>query len=197
MATRKYKRKFVKKGGHNSKRQKCLDTKCKLWLEDAAKTHLQVKRLFQEQYKAALEKEKKICNSNSKSSPECKRIKEEIMNTKRNLAEFEDPKNMAKTREIELASCKNFYCNEGCKDTIFENGAPDILPSELFKKYKNSKSMQNMLINQRKQLFDKKKSRFSATKKRTILIDDFYEDMPKTTIVKLKQEGAISGCTRT
>lgn len=83
--------------------------------------------------------------------------------------------------------CKKGYCNEDCKDTIFQDGSlpPAVINS--FKGTKGAKALFKKIIQtQRKMIFGKKKS---------VLKDSFYKGLPEKDIARLKKEGATSGCT--
>ena len=81
-------------------------------------------------------------------------------------------------------SCKNAFCNQGCKDSIFEDGPVNQLPESMKQQY-TSKEMRKFWLTQRKKTFGKKKS---------VLKDGFYHKLTPKTIQRLKKEGAISGC---
>lgn len=99
---------------------------------------------------------------------------------------FKEPDN-AKMEEDLREQCKKGYCNEDCKDTLFQDGSlpPALLHS--FKGNKGSKALFKTIIEtQRKKIFGKKKS---------VLKGSFYEGLPEKDIARLKKEGATSGCT--
>jgi len=83
--------------------------------------------------------------------------------------------------------CNKGYCNEECKDTLFQDGS---LPPALLKSFKGTKKnealFKTIIQTQRKMIFGKKKS---------VLKDSFYQGLPEKDVKKLKKEGAISGCT--
>ncbi len=86
--------------------------------------------------------------------------------------------------------CEIDHCNPGCKGTIFEKGKPNILP-KIRVKLKGVNSKTKKMVNKyrretRKKLFGKKKD---------ILKDNFYEELPSTNIKNTKKKGGISGCT--
>ena len=94
-----------------------------------------------------------------------------------------------KKKEKELQKvCSMAHCNPTCKGTIFENGNSNVLPNEFKKQMKNKKNdkLIEMLIKMRKELFKDKKS---------IIKDGFYISLKKSTVKKIKKDGAISGCS--
>ena len=95
-----------------------------------------------------------------------------------------DAKYKKKIFNIFYKSCKLHYCNPGCKNTILEDGTD--LPTSLKNKLKNNKPRLDMLMKTRKNIFKNKTS---------VLKDNFYIKLKN--INKLKQEGAISGCSIT
>ena len=91
-----------------------------------------------------------------------------------------------KNEKIELNACKTLLCNEGCKETVLEDGDPNTLPKSLIKKFKKNKELLAILQKRRKDIFKNKK---------TVLKDGFYEGLKPSDVKKLEKEGAISGCT--
>jgi len=83
-------------------------------------------------------------------------------------------------------SCKNAFCNKGCKDSIFEDGPVNQLPESMKQQYA-SKEMRKFWLTQRKKTFGNKK---------TVLNDGFYHKLSAKTVKRLKKEGAISGCVQ-
>jgi len=83
--------------------------------------------------------------------------------------------------------CNKGYCNEECKDTLFQDGS---LPPALLKSFKGTKAQKSLfkaiIETQRKEIFGKKKS---------VLKGNFYEGIPEKEVARLKKEGATSGCT--
>jgi hypothetical protein len=109
---------------------------------------------------------------------------------KEQIAKIEDPKSKA-TLESNL---KKYYCNKECKGTILEKGEPDKLPTELLKMINKKIAKKGspeydgivkLIINQRKEIFKNKND---------VLVDSFYEKLPKKDIDKMKQKNAVSGC---
>jgi hypothetical protein len=172
-------RKMRKMGGDKSEKQ-CMDTKCQLWLKQAEENTNKFREEMIKKYKKSLKapcKDKKMdCEKKLKS------FKEQMENFDKALK-----KNKNKGNKLELKICKKYYCNKGCKETILEDGEPDILPKSLLKQFKNDKDILDNLRKTRKELFGKKKS---------VLKDGFFEGIKSKTLKNLKKEGAISGCVR-
>jgi ElaB/YqjD/DUF883 family membrane-anchored ribosome-binding protein len=144
--------------------KKCIDTKCKLWLEEISKQ----KNVF-----------KKTVSQSIKNLENIKpRDEEKIKRFRAMLEKMDNSKEQTKYRKKELKNCARIYCNEGCKNTLFDNSLNTM-------KY-NSKN-RNFMMDERKLLFGKQK---------TILKNSFYNKLSAKTIKKLKKEGAISGCVR-
>ena len=78
--------------------------------------------------------------------------------------------------------CRQTYLNPGCKGTFLEPG------KKFSKQYLKTvkKSRLAGLIKSRKGIFGKKTD---------VLINGFYEKLPKKFIKDLKKHGATSGCT--
>jgi len=167
--------------------KKCENTKCKLWLEQAAKNIAIFKKNIETTYNKNLEEEKKVCGPNSEKSDDCKKLKRDIEFRKNLLDAFTNKKKVKEGKDLELSICRKLYCNKGCKESIFEEGNPNVLPSSLIKKYKNKKATIDFLTHQRKKVFGKKTS---------VLKDDFYDGLKPSDIKKLQKEGAISGCVQ-
>ena len=93
----------------------------------------------------------------------------------------------AKMEEDLHEQCRKGYCNEECKDTLFQDGS---LPPALLNSFKGTKGgkalFKTIIQTQRKMIFGKKKS---------VLKNSFYEGLPEKDIRRLKKEGATSGCT--
>jgi hypothetical protein len=146
------------------------------------------KKVIEKTYNKKLEEKKKVCGS--EKSEDCKKIKQDIEFRKNILDRFDNKEEVKKGKELELSICRKLYCNEGCKENIFEDGNPDVLPASVikkFKKFKNNKAIIDSFQQQRKKIFGKKTS---------VLQDDFYEGLKPSVIRKLQEEGAISGCVR-
>lgn len=93
----------------------------------------------------------------------------------------------AKLEEDLSEQCKKGYCNEECKDTLFQDGS---LPPAVLKSFKGTKAdkalFKTIIQSQRNKIFGKKKS---------VLKDSFYEGLSEKDVARLKKEGATSGCT--
>jgi len=187
MATKKRKCRSTKKGGKNNKTKKCMDTKCKLWLKDAAENKKKITKNLEYAYKQGLEKFKKECTTKAKNQKVCEKMKNDLEIGKKMLDSYNDKKTTAKLKKLQLETCKIKFCNESCKGTVLEDGPGGSLPKSLLVKYKNNPAAIDMFKDMRKQLFGNKTS---------VLKDNFYEGMKQTDINKYKKEGSISGCFR-
>lgn len=76
--------------------------------------------------------------------------------------------------------CMELYCNEGCVNTIFQDGK-----TKMPHLAKDRKFLEKLLKQQKKEIFGDKD---------TVLRDHFYEKLSKKSQNKLKSFGAISGC---
>jgi hypothetical protein len=85
-------------------------------------------------------------------------------------------------------ACEKAYCNESCKDTVFQDGKE--VPAAVFKSFKGSakdkEMFKSILRATRKRIFGNKKS---------VLKDSFYTGLAAKDVKRLKSEGASSGCT--
>jgi hypothetical protein len=189
MATRKYRRKSLslKKGGDNSKTKKCLDTKCKLFLEESEKRFMIFKKKLEKNYKEGLVKLKKVCETNPKNKDACETQTSQLNIIKKMIDSSSKKSTIAKGKKLDLNICKKQFCNEGCIETILEDGPADTLPKSILVKYKKYPDMLKMFQNMRKEVFGKKTS---------VLNDSFFEGMKPAEITKYKKEGAISGCIK-
>ena len=86
-----------------------------------------------------------------------------------------------------LEGCIKAHCNPSCKDTIYEAGSqfPKSLEAEI-KKEQHGDIILKIIKKTRKRMFGNKKD---------ILVNDFYKNLPKEKVDKIKKAGAISGCT--
>ena len=86
------------------------------------------------------------------------------------------------------AGCEKGYCNESCKDTIFQDGKE--VPAAVLKSFKgsakNKEIFKSIIRATRKKIFGKKTS---------VLKDSFYTGLTAKDVKKLKADGASSGCT--
>ena len=86
-----------------------------------------------------------------------------------------------------LEGCVKAHCNPSCKDTMYQAGSqfPKSLEAEL-KKEQHGDIILDIVKKTRKRMFGNKKD---------VLVNDFYKNLPKEKVDKIKKEGAISGCT--
>jgi hypothetical protein len=95
-------------------------------------------------------------------------------------------KSLDKFRKEKKEEFRKFFCNPGCKNTVFESGPANKLPNSFAKSLKNKNSnLTNYQLSRRKELFGKNTS---------VLEDSFYKKLDPKTKKKLKKHGAISGC---
>jgi len=81
---------------------------------------------------------------------------------------------------------RKFFCNLGCKNTVFEAGPANKLTNSFRKSLKKKNSnLTNYQLSRRKELFGKNTN---------VLEDSFYKKLDPKTQKKLKKHGAISGC---
>jgi hypothetical protein len=118
-------------------------------------------------------------------------IKEKTPEEKKLIVKMKSNLKSGVSLKKSLKSCRNRFCNIDCKGTIFEDGDGNKLPPSVirfikqFAKGKTRKTMTDLIANSRRELFQNKK---------TVLRDNFYEKL--NGILKLKKEGAISGCLK-
>lgn len=100
-------------------------------------------------------------------------------------------KNITKTSKMAdkkiLEGCVKAHCNPSCKDTMYQAGSqfPKSLEAEL-KKEKHGDIILDIVKKTRKRMFGNKKD---------VLVNEFYKNLPKEKVDKIKKQGAISGCT--
>ena len=99
--------------------------------------------------------------------------------------------NSKKNDKKMLEACVKGYCNPSCKYTIFEAGThfPKTLVNQLKKDMKTKKNFDmvvKILKQTRKNIFGKKKN---------VLVNSFYEKLPKKQVKQLIKDGALSGCS--
>ena len=187
MATKKRKCRSIKKGGKNNKTKKCMDTKCKLWLKQAAKNTEIFKKTFEDAYKKGVLKVEKECKKKGMKQEVCEKMKKELEFIKKVLDNFKNKKLVADSKKFELEICRSRFCNEGCKGTILEDGPADTLPKEILVKFKSNPAAIDMFKKMRKEIFGNKTS---------VLKDNFFEGMKAADKEKYIKEGSISGCIR-
>jgi len=118
-----------------------------------------------------------------KKKEECENLKSSILFSKGLIEDLN--LDSEKNKKVELDFCKELNCNEGCKDTVLEDGEPDILPKSISNKFKKMKDVLEIVKKRRKDIFKNKK---------TVLKDGFYEGLKPSLVNKMKKEGAISYC---
>ena len=91
-----------------------------------------------------------------------------------------------KQKKEMLKQCPNHYCNPTCKKTIFQDGKE--FPKNI--KIKGNKKIKELLG---KIIRETRKKMFGN--KTTVLKNGFYEKLTSKTVKKLKEKGALSGCT--
>ena len=170
-------------GGDKKKVESCMNTKCQLWLDEAKKKIGKMKKNVSKRIEEMEKKEKKICGDEKKKE-ECEKIKNQLLFSKTFLENLNI--DSEKNQKLELNVCKSLLCNEGCKDTVMEDGDPNTLPKGITKKFKKMEEVLEVLKKRRKDIFKNKK---------TVLKDGFYEGLKPSDVKKLQKEGAISGCT--
>jgi hypothetical protein len=95
-------------------------------------------------------------------------------------------KSKEKFRSEKKEEYRKFFCNPGCKNTVFEAGPPGKLANSFKKALKKEKTnLTNYQLSRRKELFGKNTN---------VLEDSFYKKLDTKTRKKLKKHGAISGC---
>jgi len=99
------------------------------------------------------------------------------------IKKFKNKTYKNKNKKLYLEGCERYFCNKGCKGTMFEDGKK--LPKQFTQKYRGNKAMLKSFEEQRTFLFKGKNS---------VLKDDFYKELSEKQIRKLKKNGAESGC---
>jgi hypothetical protein len=97
-------------------------------------------------------------------------------------------KTLDQFRKEKKEEYRKFFCNPGCKHTVFESGPANKLSNSFkksLKKKNKASNLSNYQLSRRKELFGKNKN---------ILEDNFYKGLDAKTRKKLKKHGAISGC---
>lgn len=113
-------------------------------------------------------------------------------------------KNMksGKNHKYDLDNCKMAYLNPKCDGTLFEPGDDKMVAKKMMdnvnkimpRKYKYKpgtkpfNSLKKFYIDTRKELFKNDSS---------VLSDGFYKGLSAKDVAQLKENGAISGCTKT
>lgn len=166
--------------------KKCENTFCKNTIKKEDKDFIEATK----QMKKELSKINKTLKSKKLSASE----KQNLENKKSFLKFFtkkESKKEKQKTKKLRIDVCKKTFCNIDCKNTIFEKGnklSDGFINNLKKKKIKTSiDPIIELYKDQRKKIFGDKTD---------VLKDSFYQNLSKTKITKLKNEGAISGCFR-
>ena len=157
--------------------RKCMDTKCKSYLE-IQKGH--INQLIKQSEKGL----KKLKQSRKGCKKECEKIDQRIIFNDGFVKNLKDINKKRRNEKYDLANCKQLYCNQGCKNTIFEDGDANHI-SDSLRKSLITNNMANFIIDRRKKMFGTKKS---------VLKDGFYQGLSARSVKKLKKEGSISGC---
>jgi len=152
---------------------KCINSKCKLWLEEAKVNIGNVRDKYEKKI-TKLKKDKLKCTTKN-----CDKIDHQIKSLQSFL------KHLKINKKAELKMCAKIYCNEGCKDTMWQDGPADKIPDSLKKAFKKDDMMLGLFKDRRKAMFGKRTS---------VLKNHFYEKISAKTLKKIKSEGAISGC---
>ena len=173
--------KTMKKNNDNVK--SCMNTKCQLWLEQVKVMLDKMKKNIKKKVEKKEKMEKKICVDDNKKE-QCENLKSSILFSKGLIEDLH--LDSEKNKKVELDICKELNCNEGCKDTVLEDGEPDILPKSISNKFKKMKDVLEIVKKRRKDIFKNKK---------TVLKDGFYEGLKPSLVNKMKKEGAISYCS--
>ena len=159
---------------------KCISTKCKLWLIDAKKKENKLINYYEKELNR-LRASRQTCKNER-----CQRLDRLIKQKTQFIKSLKHPPKKEKnaTKKMELENCKKVYCNPGCKNTIWEDGEPNKLPKGL-KKQLRHKLLIDFNIRKRKDMFGTRN---------TVLRDGFYEGLSLSATKKMKKEGSISGC---
>lgn len=180
---RNYNKRTLKKhikGGDDEKKQ-CIDTTCsKSKFEEFHKKTIVV-------FDKLLKDTEKKLKKKDITEEEKKNLEEDIKIQKDFIKKLNNSKSKEKSIKILRDSCERIFCNKGCFGTIFEDGDPNKLPVEFAKKFKGNKELLKLLTEERKEMFGKKN---------TVLKDNFYQGLKKSTVNKTKKNGAISGCVK-
>ena len=193
--------KYNRKHGGINKTKKCMD---KLYAPKLLKYKKEMKTRVSKIQKEIKSIEQKIQKTtNEKQKKVFLEKKTELEN------EISQQKMIVSVHNITEKLAKKQYCNTGCVATMFEKGTtlskdfmknfeenmdkifryPDLSPTKEKEKIQTEKQkLVKMMIDERKKLFGNKTN---------VLVDDFYEGLKPNQIKKMKDAGAISGCTKT
>lgn len=148
--------------------------------EDSKKWNLPSKSKAEAMFKLAIKKAKTE-EEREKIKKEYKIGLEQIKKAKRMQKEFYK----MRTKKVLMEQCKQIYCNEGCKGTIYEDEPGTEYIKSIKKNYPNDPKSDEMFLNIRKGIFKGKQS---------VLKDNFFEEVSSQKRNKLIKEGATSGC---
>ena len=167
----------------------CMKKKCEPFTKKTQELVVEFGNMIEKN----LETKIKSCKTDPKKDPICEpeKMKKYTRNIKKMVKKMRSSTQKKKAEKITMKTCKNLYCNKGCKGTFFEAGSQ--LPESLLKKIKTNKILANknlvkIIQEERKKIFGKKTD--------VLTEDSFYEELKPSLIKKLKKEGAISGCIR-
>ena len=184
MPTRKQNNQYNKtkhiRGG-NDERKKCSDTFC------SEKKFEKIQNMIIVNLDKKMKELEKKLEKKDITVEEKKKLEEDINARKGFIKNLNNIKSKEKSIKKLKDGCELIYCNKGCLGTIFEEGDPNKLPSELTKRFKGNKPFLDLILQTRKELFGKKTR---------VLQEDFYEKLNKKTVNKTKKKGAISGCVK-
>jgi len=150
----------------------CKDRVAKTIKKNKSDKKLASKSKFKEIYKKSLKK--------CKTDEERQKVEEEYKKKIEGVEIMEEMFKKINKKKTLLDTCNAQYCNKGCKGTIYEDE-----PGTAFKEKIGTKEYASYM-GSRKRLFNGKKS---------ILEDNFYENLSLSKVKKLKKQGAVSGCT--
>jgi hypothetical protein len=168
-------------------KKRCEATKCKKWVSVTMKLYdSDIKKNRKTLFDRIKIKEKMI-NDKSSSVEEKKEAKILLNKLKKMLKSSlfqKTKKNRKRFANRTNKSCKQLFCNPGCKNTAFESG--NKLPKTVILSSKKiSSSWLEYKQKKRKEIFGNKTN---------VLVDDFYEKLNHNVVAKYKKDGAISGC---
>jgi hypothetical protein len=155
-------------------KDKCANTYCKKITKKITQTAKEVMSEIKKQMEDGFKK-----NPNMTSEQ-----KKEYKQMKKRFEKMQSATTQKKTNKTLMDFCKLYNCNVDCKGTIMEKG--DKLPAAITKKWRNNKSVLDLVSNNREKIFKGKND---------VLKDGFYEGLSKVRVNKLKKEGAISNCS--
>lgn len=165
----------------------CLTKKCKPWIRKTGKKRDIKKIKLLKELNEKINLVKNIYTLKcapgdpflKSNASKCKQLNEKLNSIEELIEKIRNPV------FSKLEDCKNKFCNEGCRDSIFENGPPNKLSKGYKKFIGTNKDMIKRITEKRKKIFNNKSS---------VLKNNFYTGISTKNINKLKKEGAISGC---